>query len=91
MMSYLKGGEFLVKETEAKDIFIRSEFEDQKMMLKATEDFNNRDIRPNLMRFEEKDYALVESLMRKAGELGLLGITVPENTKDLEWDLIQGC
>ena len=83
-MSYLKGGEFLVKETEAKDIFIRSEFgEDQKMMLKATEDFNNRDIRPNLMRFEEKDYALVESLMRKAGELGLLGITVPEKYEGL--------
>ena len=83
-MSYLKGGEFLVKESEAKDIFIRSEFgEDQKMMLKATEDFNNRDIRPNLMRFEEKDYALVESLMRKAGELGLLGITVPEKYEGL--------
>ena len=67
-MGYLKGGAFLIQETEAKDIFIRSEFgEDQKMMLSATEDFNEREIRPVLMRFEEKDYALVESLMRKAG------------------------
>ena len=40
-MGYLKGGAFLIQETEAKDIFIRSEFgEDQKMMLSATEDFN---------------------------------------------------
>ena len=84
MMGYLKGGAFLIQETEAKDIFIRSEFgEDQKMMLSATEDFNEREIRPVLMRFEEKDYALVESLMRKAGELGLLGINVPEKYEGL--------
>ena len=83
-MGYLKGGAFLIQETEAKDIFIRSEFgEDQKMMLSATEDFNEREIRPVLMRFEEKDYALVESLMRKAGELGLLGINVPEKYEGL--------
>lgn len=83
-MGYLKGGAFLIHETEAKDIFIRSEFgEDQKMMLSATEDFNEREILPVLMRFEEKDYALVESLMRKAGELGLLGINVPEKYEGL--------
>ena len=83
-MGYLKGGAFLIQETEAKDIFIRSEFgEDQKMMLSATEDFNEREILPMLMRFEEKDYALVESLMRKAGELGLLGINVPEKYEGL--------
>ena len=83
-MGYLKGGAFLIQETEAKDIFIRSEFgEDQKMMLSATEDFNEREIRPVMMRFEEKDYALVESLMRKAGELGLLGINVPEKYEGL--------
>ena len=74
-MNYLKGGEFLIKETKAQDIFIREEFgEDQKMMLGSTQDFNEREIRPVLTRFEEKDYALVESLMRKAGELGLLGV-----------------
>ncbi|MDG1145700.1 MAG: acyl-CoA dehydrogenase family protein [Flavobacteriales bacterium] len=83
-MNYLKGGEFLIKETQAKDIFIREEFgEDQKMMLESTQDFNEREIRPVLTRFEEKDYALVESLMRKAGELGLLGVNVPEKYEGL--------
>ena len=83
-MSYLKGGEFLIKETEAKDIFIRSEFsEEQQMMLGATVDFNEREIRPVMMRFEEKDYDLTEKLMRKAGELGLLGINVPEKYEGL--------
>ena len=83
-MSYLKGGEFLVKDIEAKEVFIREEFgEDQKMMLEATKEFTEREVLPNLMRFEEKDYALVESLMRKAGELGLLGINVPEKYEGL--------
>ena len=83
-MSYLKGGEFLVKDIEAKEVFIREEFgEDQKMMLEATKEFTKREVLPNLMRFEEKDYALVESLMRKAGELGLLGINVPEKYEGL--------
>jgi alkylation response protein AidB-like acyl-CoA dehydrogenase len=83
-MSYLKGGQFLVKETHADDVFIREEFgEDQQMMLGATQDFTEREIRPHLMRFEEKDYALVEDIIRKAGELGLLAISVPEKYSGL--------
>ena len=63
----LKGGEFLVKETNANEIFIREEFgEEEMMMLNATEEFSKIEIQPNIMRFEEKDYSLVESLMRKA-------------------------
>ena len=83
-MSYLKGGQFLVKETQADEIFIREEFgEEQQMMLGATQDFTEREIRPHLMRFEEKDYALVENIIRKAGELGLLAISVPEKYSGL--------
>jgi len=78
-MTYLKGGEFLVKDIEAKEVFIREEFgEDQKMMQEATHDFIEREVKPNLKRFEEKNYALVESIMRKAGKLGLLGVNVPD-------------
>jgi len=83
-MSYLKGGEFLIKDTEAKEVFIREEFgEDQMMMHSACHEFMEREVRPNLKRFEEKDYALVENLMYKAGELGLLGISVPEEYEGL--------
>ena len=83
-MSYLKGGQFLVKETKANEIFIREEFgEEQQMMLGATQDFNEKEIRPNITRFEEKDYDLVEEIIRKAGDLGLLGINVPEKYQGL--------
>ncbi|MAZ30660.1 MAG: acyl-CoA dehydrogenase [Flavobacteriales bacterium] len=83
-MTYLKGGEFLVKDIEANKIFLREEFnEEQMMMLQATQEFNEREVRPNLMRFENKDYALIEQLMRQSGELGLLGITVPETYEGL--------
>ena len=78
-MTYLKGGEFLVKDIDAKEVFVREEFnEEQMMMLQATEEFSEREIRPNLKKFEEKNYALIEQLMRKSGEIGLLGVTVPE-------------
>ena len=80
----LRGGEFLVKDSKAEDIFIREEFgEEQMMMLKATEEFSDLEVKPNLMRFEEKDYKLVENLMRKAGQLGLLAISVPEKYQGL--------
>ena len=80
----IKGGEFLVKKTSYKDVFIREEFgEEQLMMLNATEEFSNLEIKPNLMRFEKKDYKLVEKLMRKAGELGLLAVSVPEKYQGL--------
>ena len=83
-MTYLKGGEFIVKDTDAKEVFIREEFgEEQNMMVAACQEFIAREVKPNLMRFEEKDYALVESLMRKAGELGLLGVNVPEKYEGL--------
>ena len=80
----IKGGEFLVKETNYKEVFIREEFgEEQLMMLNATEEFSNLEIKPNLMRFEKKDYKLVEKLMRKAGELGLLAVSIPEKYQGL--------
>ena len=80
----IKGGEFLVKETKPEDVFIREEFgEEQMMMLSATVEFSEKEVKPHLMRFENKEYSLVEELMRKAGNLGLLAINVPEKYQGL--------
>ncbi len=48
------------------------------MMKEAVMEFNDREIIPHKARFEAKDYALTEECMRKAGELGFLGVSVPE-------------
>jgi alkylation response protein AidB-like acyl-CoA dehydrogenase len=75
----LRGGQFLVKETRCEDIFTPEDFsEEQKMMKESVIEFVDREIWPQKDRFEKKDYALTEEIMRKAGELGLLGIAVPE-------------
>ncbi len=75
----LRGGQFIVKETACEDIFTPEDFnEEQKMMKEAVTEFNDREIIANRMRFEAKDYALTEEVMRKAGELGFLGVAVPE-------------
>ena len=78
-MKVIKGGEFLVKQVLKEDIFVTEEFtEEQKMMKDAVVEFIDREVWPIKERFEEKDYALTEELMRKAGEMGFLGVSIPE-------------
>ncbi|WP_304157703.1 acyl-CoA dehydrogenase family protein [Mesonia mobilis] len=75
----LRGGQFLVKETNCEDIFTPEDFnEEQKMMRDSVQEFVDREIIPHKERFEKKDYALTEEIMQKAGELGFLGVAVPE-------------
>jgi alkylation response protein AidB-like acyl-CoA dehydrogenase len=79
MAELLRGGQFLVKETKCEDVFTPEDFtEEQTMMKEAVMEFNDREIIPHKNRFEAKDYALTEEVMRKAGELGFLGVSVPE-------------
>jgi alkylation response protein AidB-like acyl-CoA dehydrogenase len=75
----LRGGQFLVKETTYEEVFTPEDFsEEQTMMKEAVMEFNDREIIPHKARFEAKDYALTEEVMKKAGELGFLGVAVPE-------------
>ena len=75
----LRGGQFLVKETKCEDVFTPEDFsEEQKMMKEAVMEFNEREIIAHKARFEAKDFAFTEEVMRKAGELGFLGVAVPE-------------
>lgn len=75
----LRGGQFLVKETKCEDVFTLEDLsEEQKMMRESTKEFVDRELWAHWERFEKKDYAYTEETMRKAGELGLLSIAVPE-------------
>lgn len=76
----IKGGEFLIRETSAQEIFIPEEYtEEQKMMAQACQDFIDTEITPKIEEIDSmKNPDLVPSIFKKAGELGLLGISVPE-------------
>tara|TARA_R110002050_G_scaffold204327_1_gene339593 strand:+ start:81605 stop:83398 length:1794 start_codon:yes stop_codon:yes gene_type:complete len=75
----LQGGEFLIKETKAMDIFIPEEFgEEQKMIGQMCEDFLAQEVIPVIERIDAAEEGLMPSLLEKAGEMGMLGISVPE-------------
>lgn len=74
-----KGGEFLIKDTKAASVFIPEEFnEEQRMIEETCEDFIEKEIIPNIERIEKLEEGYTPSLLEKAGDLGLLGITIPE-------------
>ncbi|HEU0137164.1 MAG TPA: acyl-CoA dehydrogenase family protein [Flavobacterium sp.] len=74
-----RGGQFIVKETDCQDVFTPEDFsEEQKMMRDSVKEFVDKEIWPNKNRFESKDFAFTEETMRKAGEMGFLGVAVPE-------------
>ncbi len=76
----VNGGSFLISKIDPDQVFTPEDFsEEQRMMKEAVIEFIDREVWPNKERFEKKDYAFTESLMRKAGELGFLSIPVPEN------------
>ena len=75
----LRGGQFLVKESKCEDVFTPEDFSEEQIMMKdAVKEFNDREIVAHRERFEAKDYKLTEEVMKKAGELGFLGVAVPE-------------
>lgn len=75
----IKGGEFLITETSYQDVFIPEEFdEEQKMIAQTCRDFLAAEVYPNLDRIDTQEEGLMPALMDKAGELGILGVSIPE-------------
>ena len=79
MEDITRGGQFLVKETKCENVFTPEDFSEEQIMMRAmVKEFTDKQLWANKDRFEKKDYAFTEESMRKAGELGLLGVAVPE-------------
>jgi hypothetical protein len=75
----LKSGEFLVSNIESKDIFIPEEFdEEQRMIAQTCHDFLEAEVYPKMTDLEKGDRALMKQILKKSGELGIMGISVPE-------------
>ncbi|WP_313807024.1 acyl-CoA dehydrogenase family protein [Flavobacterium sp.] len=79
MEDITRGGQFLVKETKSENIFTPEDFnEEQLMMRDSVKEFVDKELWAHKDKFEKKDYAYTEECMKKAGELGFLGVAVPE-------------
>jgi alkylation response protein AidB-like acyl-CoA dehydrogenase len=84
-----KGGSWLLEETEASSVFTPENLtEEHRLMAQTTEEFVEGELMPALERLEQKDWELARSLIRRAGELGLLGISVPEEYGGLDLDKV---
>ncbi len=85
----LNGGEWLVKESNLHETFIPEDFtEEQKMISDMAAQFILSEVYPHLQRIETLEPGLMPSLLQKAGDLGLLGASVPEQYGGLGKDLV---
>jgi alkylation response protein AidB-like acyl-CoA dehydrogenase len=75
----IKGGEFIIRKTNPEDIFTPEEWtEEHEMIGKMCDDFINQEVVPVLDRMDKMEVGLMQSILEKAGELGMLGLSVPE-------------
>lgn len=89
MTKLVKGGQFLVEETDYKSVFTPEDFSDeQKMVANTAEQFAMNDVLPLVEKLENHEFEHSVKLMRQAGELGLLGADVPEAYGGFEMDKI---
>ena len=75
----ISGGSFLLEERDLNDVFTPEDFtEEHKQIAATTEEFATKEIVPNADKIEHKDFALVRELLKKASELGITSVDVPE-------------
>jgi butyryl-CoA dehydrogenase len=83
------GGGFLLEERQAADVFTPEDFSEQQQMIgQTTEEFAVKEILPQAEKIEHKDYAISRDLLKKAGDLGLSGVEIPEAYGGLEMDKV---
>lgn len=75
----IKGGEFVIRETPYTDIFIPEEFDEEAKMIRQTcLDFLETEVLNKLDRIDAQEEGLMQSLLEKSGELGMLSVSIPE-------------
>ncbi len=83
----LKGGEFIIKPTDAQSVFTPADFtEEQNYMRQTCLDFVQAEVQPLLERLDNHEEGLMRGLMEKAGQLGLFGVSIPEQYGGLDMD-----
>src|SRR6266545_746537 len=84
-----KGGSWLLEETPATDVFTPEKKSDEhRLMAQTTDEFIGNEVLPNLEKLEARDWELARTLIRRCGEIGLLGTNVPEEYGGLDLDKV---
>lgn len=87
--SKILGGGFLLEERQTAEVFTPEDFSEQHQMIgQTTEEFAINEILPQADKMEHKDYSVSRDLLKKAGELGLSGVEIPEAYGGLEMDKV---
>ena len=85
----ISGGSFLIEERTPDEVFTPEDFSEQHLLIAQTaEEFANKEIVPNAEKMEHKDFEVSRELLRKAGELGLSGVDVPEQYGGMQLDKV---
>ena len=87
-MQTIRGGAWLIEAT-SEPIFTPERLSDEHQLIRQTADeFVASEVLPALDRLEQKDWALARALVRRCGDLGLLGTDVPEAYGGVELDKV---
>ena len=85
----ISGGSFLLEERQTAEVFTPEDFSEQQQMIgQTTEEFAINEILPQAEKIEHKDYSISRDLLKKAGDLGLSGVEIPEAYGGLEMDKV---
>lgn len=85
----LQGGSFLIQPSSKEHIYTPEDFnEEQKMIVQMCNEFLDKEVLPHIIDMDEKKEGLMQSLLDKAGALGLLGAAFPENLGGLGEDFV---
>src|SRR5208282_6441342 len=85
----IAGGSFLLESRSCREVFTPEDFTDQhKLIGQTTEEFAVNEILPQVEKMEHKDFSVSRALLKKAGDLGLSGVEIPEAYGGLEMDKV---
>ncbi len=85
----ISGGSFLLESRRTDEVFTPEDFTEQQQLIGQTaEDFTINEILPNVEKMEHKDFSISRDLLKKAGDLGLSGVEIPEAYGGLEMDKV---
>src|SRR5947208_10660622 len=85
----IAGGSFLIEDRRPEDVFTPEDFTDEhRQIAQTTEEFALKEIVPNIDKIEHKDYSVSRDLIKKASELGLTSVDIPEEFGGMEMDKV---